>query len=144
MSKKAFKYEVMKGQMWHGRIADDIIIKVVDVQPDTNTVRAFVLPVMDGDMPKDYVLDTFNQYYKPVLRPVHVIAREIDKLWKPVWFGAVPYLQAMHSITSIDENYGLDSAESVVLYFLGNAAQFKGPDAKRIKQELKYLCSLAK
>jgi mitochondrial fission protein ELM1 len=32
------------------------------------------------------------------------------------------------------------SAKSIVLYFLSNASSFRGPEAKRIKAELKGMC----
>jgi hypothetical protein len=69
-------------------------------------------------------------------RPICEIAREIRKVWKNVYFGAVPYLDAMQSLGDISESYGFDSGESVVLYFLANAQTWRGPDARRIKAEL--------
>lgn len=75
-------------------------------------------------------------------RPLYVIAREIKQDWKRPYFGAVPYLQAMGSLTSIDSRYGLDSAKSVVLYFLANAGTWRGDTAKRIKKELKALAGV--
>ena len=72
-------------------------------------------------------------------RPIHVIAREIREDWDNVYFGAVPYLDAMGSLSSIDDEYGYDSAASVVIYFLSNARGWKGDVARRIKTELKAL-----
>jgi hypothetical protein len=43
----------------------------------------------------------------------------------------------MLSLSSPAENYGYDSGKSIVLYFLSNAATWRGPEAKRIKAELK-------
>jgi hypothetical protein len=75
------------------------------------------------------------------MRPLYEIAREIDTVWskvgKGVWFGARPYLDAMKSLTTVRDNYGLDSGTSIVLYFLANAATFRGEDARRLKAELK-------
>lgn len=65
------------------------------------------------------------------------IASLIYYTWDNVWFGAKPYLEAMSTLNSIDENYGLDSGQSIVLYFLGNAAQWRGEIAKAVKKELK-------
>jgi hypothetical protein len=70
--------------------------------------------------------------------------REIRKLWQPVWFGAVPYLDAMNTLDSIDENYYADSGYSIVAYFLSNAKTWKGEDARRVKAELKQLLKKAK
>ena len=70
-------------------------------------------------------------------RPIHQIAMDISLKWDKVYFGAVPYLQAMHSIQNIDDMYGLDKARSVVVYFLSNATTFRGEDARRLKAELR-------
>jgi len=69
-------------------------------------------------------------------RPIYEIAREIKKDWKNVYFGAKPYLNAMFSLNSITENYGLDTGSSVVAYFLSNATTWRGPVARAIKKEL--------
>jgi hypothetical protein len=73
------------------------------------------------------------------IRPLHVIAREIEKEWPKPYFGAVPYLQAMKSLNSIDDHYGQDPAGSIVIYFLANAKTWRGEAAKRIKAELKRI-----
>jgi len=72
-------------------------------------------------------------------RPLYEIASEIRKDWKKVYFGAVPYLDAMSTLTSIEDNYMFDSAKSVVLYFLSNATTWKGDVARRVKAELKTM-----
>jgi hypothetical protein len=70
-------------------------------------------------------------------RPLHVIARDIRANWPNVNYAAVPYLQAMHSLESINDRYYEDDAKSIVLYFLSNATTWRGADARRIKAELK-------
>ncbi len=76
-------------------------------------------------------------------RTIRQIAFEIRELWvdkqgrSKVNFGAVPYLSAMAQLETIDEAYHFDTATSVVLYFLSNAQTWRGPDARRIKAELK-------
>ena len=72
-------------------------------------------------------------------RPLYEIANDIKKDWKNVHFGAKPYLDAMATLTSIDDNYMFDSAKTIVLYFLGNAGSWRGETAKRIKAELKAM-----
>jgi len=74
-----------------------------------------------------------------IVRPLYEIASEIRKDWKKVNFGAVPYLDAMQSLDSIDEKYIMDSGKSIVLYFLANAGTWRGETAKRIKAELKAM-----
>ncbi len=76
------------------------------------------------------------------MRSISEVAAEIRRTWKPpgrIYFGAVPYLGAMASLDGPDDFYGLDSARSVVLYFLSNAASFRGPDARRLKAELRAI-----
>lgn len=69
-------------------------------------------------------------------RTISAIAREIRREWKNVNYAAVPYLEAMGSLESINENYYEDSARSVVAYFLANAGAWRGDTARRIKAEL--------
>ena len=72
-------------------------------------------------------------------RPIHEIAREIRRDWPRPYFGAVPYLNAMVLLDHITDAYGADSGRSIVLYFLSNAATWKGETARRIKAELKSI-----
>ena len=53
-----------------------------------------------------------------ITRPINEIAQEIQEDWHNVYFGAEPYLSAMFSLREITNNYGCDSAKSIVLYFL--------------------------
>lgn len=70
-------------------------------------------------------------------RTLSEIAQEIKRDWKQVNYAAKPYLWAMGSFNTIDDTFGLDSARSVVLYFLSNASSWRGDVAKRVKAELK-------
>jgi hypothetical protein len=72
-------------------------------------------------------------------RTLDVIARDISRDWQKPYFGAVPYLDAMHSLQTIRDKYYFDTAESVVRYFLANATTWKGDTARAIKAELKTL-----
>ena len=73
------------------------------------------------------------------VRPLYEIARDIKNDWKNVYIGAKPYLDAMATLDSINDNYGFDSGKMIVLYFLGNASTWRGETAKRIKAELKAM-----
>ena len=70
-------------------------------------------------------------------RTISDIAWDIKKHWPKPYFGAVPYINAMRMLYDVTDNYGADSAKSIILYFLANASTFKGEDARRIKKELK-------
>jgi hypothetical protein len=64
------------------------------------------------------------------------IAEVVKADWKKVYFGAVPYLEAMGTLTSVRDNYGLDSGQTIVIYFLSNAQTWKGDVARAVKKEL--------
>lgn len=73
-------------------------------------------------------------------RSLRVIAQDIYTNWKPVHIYAAPYVNAMASLSSMDDKYDSDTALSVVLYFLSNANNWRGPQSLRIKSELKQMC----
>jgi hypothetical protein len=80
---------------------------------------------------------------KQTTRPLYDIAADIRKDWgAKVNFAAKPYLDAMASLNSIEDNYGWDSGKSIVLYFLSNASSWRGETAKAIKKELKSMVGL--
>lgn len=72
-------------------------------------------------------------------RPVYKIAADILNDWSRPNYAAVPYLTAMLTINNELENYGCDTARSVILYFLNNASTYRGLRAKELKNELKTL-----
>ena len=71
------------------------------------------------------------------MRPIHEISRDITRTWPRPYYAALPYLAAMRRLETVKDMYGHDSGQSIVLRFLGNARTWKGPDARRIKAELK-------
>lgn len=73
------------------------------------------------------------------MRTLFEIAQDVKNDWKKPYFGAVPYLDAMSTLSSIDDQYGMDSADSIVRYFLSNATTWKGEKAREIKKELKAM-----
>lgn len=72
-------------------------------------------------------------------RSLRFIAEDIRANWAKPYFGAVPYIDAMSELAEMSNMYGADSAESIVRYFLANAGTWRGPEAKRIKAELKSM-----
>lgn len=76
---------------------------------------------------------------KPKQRPLYVIATEIRQDWKKPYFGAVPYLDALNQLNSIDDMYGLEFGDYIIRYFLSNATTWRGETARRIKAELKAM-----
>jgi hypothetical protein len=72
-------------------------------------------------------------------RPLSTIALDIRRDWQKVNYAAAPYLEAMQSLDQITDRYLYDSAESIVRYFLANAAAWRGETAKTIKAELKLI-----
>ena len=73
------------------------------------------------------------------IRTLKEIAKEIRSDWKKVNFGAEPYLEAMETLNSVDDNYYFDDGDSIVRYFLANASSWRGEVAKRVKAELKSM-----
>lgn len=73
------------------------------------------------------------------MRPIYEIAEEIRKVWRQMYFGAKPYVEAMMCLTTVDDTYICESGDSIVRYFLANAQTWRGEDARRIKKELKSL-----
>ena len=74
-------------------------------------------------------------------KPLKQYALEIDTAWGPekVSPHARQYLDAKYTLDQIEGMYHLDSATYIVRYFLANAQGFRGPDARRIKLELKAI-----
>lgn len=72
-------------------------------------------------------------------RKLSEIAREIRQDWQHVNYAAEPYLEAMSTLELVSDRYFYDSGRSIVLYFLANAATWRGETAKRIKAELKEM-----
>lgn len=72
-------------------------------------------------------------------RPLYVIAADIRANWPKPYFGAIPYIFALRHLSSPSEMYGADTAISVIAYFLSNATTWRGPEARRIKSELKSI-----
>ena len=83
-------------------------------------------------------------------RPLSTIAREIYGAMErqyptgaPNWWAyAKPYVDAMLSLDSIDDNYYYDSGRSVVLYLLSNLSYWRGETARAIKAELKSIAGV--
>jgi hypothetical protein len=76
------------------------------------------------------------------VRTLNEIALEVRGDWKKVNYGAKPYLDAMATLNTIKDTYGMDSAKSIVIYFLSNASTWRGETAKRVKKELKSMAGI--
>ena len=73
------------------------------------------------------------------------IADEVRADWAgKINYAAKPYLDAMSSLNSIDDDYFEDSGASVVAYFLSNASSWRGDKAKAVKAELKAMLKVRK
>ena len=72
-------------------------------------------------------------------RSLCTIAREIHEDWKNISPDAKPYLDAMATLSNVNNMYGYDTGSSIVLYFLANAQGWRGEKARAIKVELKAL-----
>ena len=72
------------------------------------------------------------------------IAGMVYEDWKNVNYAAKPYLEAMSTLRSINDNYIQDSGSSVVAYFLSNATSWHGEVAKVVKKELNHRLKTAR
>lgn len=70
------------------------------------------------------------------MRKLNEIAKDVRKDWKNVYFGAVPYLEALERLENLSDVYGMETAVSIVNYFLANATYWRGQKAREIKKEL--------
>ena len=66
------------------------------------------------------------------------IAQVVRGHWSNIYFGAVPYLNAMATLQTLDDKYGHDTGRSIVIYFLSNARTWKGDVARAVKAELNF------
>ena len=59
--------------------------------------------------------------------------------WKRVHYAAAPYLQALATMHTIDDEagFGYDGPGQMVAYFLSNAGAWRGPVAREVKAELR-------
>jgi hypothetical protein len=72
-------------------------------------------------------------------KPLSAIAEIIRTNWVNPSPYAVPYVDAMAQLQSINESYYADTAQSVVIYFLANAQTWRGDTARLVKAHLKGL-----
>lgn len=71
------------------------------------------------------------------VRPLHEIAADVRRDWRPIYFGAVPYLEALGALEGVNDSYGYDDGATIVTYFLSNSRTWKGDTARAIKAELR-------
>lgn len=77
------------------------------------------------------------------VRTLKEIAREIRADWKPRIAGAaLPAVDAMSTLNTLDDDYFGDSAVEVVSRFLAHRQTWRGPVAERIKAELQAMLVL--
>lgn len=88
----------------------------------------------------------------PLTRTLAAVAREVGADWPAMTrattvtpFGNVgehpahPYYAVMRTLhtTDLSDDYGCDTADGIVRYFLSNAGSWRGAVAQRVKAELK-------
>lgn len=125
----------MKNAKFHGYNKSDIHLAVEML------VKNIVSSIMPAEKDVKESFENTQMSDQPTQNPykdlsISNLARMIKKDWKQVYFGAVPYLDAMFSMESVQDNYGMDSGRSIIAYFLSNSSAWRGPIAKQIKNEL--------
>lgn len=72
------------------------------------------------------------------VRPLHAIAWDIiDVVAGNPRTYAMPYLSALTACATVEDRYGMDTADSLIRYALSNLTSWRGEDARRLKAELK-------
>jgi hypothetical protein len=74
---------------------------------------------------------------KPLYAYAALIKRDYASKGKPVYYAAVPYVEALHGLRDLSDSYGYDDAEGIVIRLLGNLSTWRGETATRVKAELK-------
>ena len=70
-------------------------------------------------------------------RPIYSLAQEVSKLWREVDPAAQPYLERMRLMERIHDNVDDHPGRETIQGFLDNSTSWTGPDASRIKAELR-------
>jgi len=88
-----------------------------------------------------------NEKHRPLKQiAIEIVADDIRKVFVgergKISVHAKPYVLAMMKMNQIEDNYGLDSGTSIVLYFLSNAQTWQGEKARAIKKELKEIVAM--
>lgn len=86
-------------------------------------------------------MKTISSIARTIIRDIET---RKEKSYKQAFPHAAPYLQAMLSLETMDDYYGLDSAQSVVSYALANLSSWRGPVSVTCKAELRQMLKGAK
>lgn len=73
-------------------------------------------------------------------RPIHAIAADMRQAWGgagKVYYGAVPYLEAMDTLTKGTDAYLTEAADNILLYLTVNWQTLRGEEARTLKAEVK-------
>lgn len=84
----------------------------------------------------------FSQVEEPDMSTPAAVARLIVRDWAKVHYAAKPYLEAMLTLGSINDDHWHDSGQSVVRYFLNNARSYRTPRAAAYKAALKKMAGM--
>lgn len=122
-------YVIVRGQSLTTFIENYQPTKKVKTKPEKETPSPVELEELEKNLP---------------LMELCSIARKIRQDWKKPYFGAVPYINALATMRSMESSYGFENADSIVCYFLANASTWKGPVARLVKSELNRRLNLPK
>ena len=112
------------------RRASGMTIAEASREDDGFASRSTTKPSVDADTQKNIERASLGQL-------ANMIQDDLDEQGKKLYFGAVPYIDALSTMDSMDDRYGADSAQSIVAYTLSNLSTYKGAKARAIKAELK-------
>lgn len=73
-----------------------------------------------------------------VVPPISRLVRIMRKDWgAKVYFGAVPYIDALSCVDTAGETVGCDNACYLIMYLLSNSTTWRGATARQVKAALK-------
>lgn len=80
-----------------------------------------------------------NQKHRPLYEYAQDIRSDYADQGKSVYYAAAPYVDAMRYLDQIDDMYGWERADTLVITLLGNLKTWRGPEARRVKAELREI-----
>jgi hypothetical protein len=88
-------------------------------------------------------MNTETRYLADIAIDIYDAMDEQYGAKRPNWWAyAKPYVDALSTLESIDDNYYYDSARSVVGYLIANLSYWRGDTARTIKAELRSILGI--
>lgn len=134
--KKGSCYELSEYEEWLN-IAKKLAPNEKEVLEFENTLLRTKIDDLKFEL-DEYQEDQIDNNYRPLCN----IAQDIIEDWDNINEYAKPYINAMLSLEPNEENYGQDSAASIISYFLANSTSYITSKSDKYKDELRNLLKI--